>query len=75
MNKSGGTTIKTLLARHMRRIKGSFRLYSQLLYGEGEDRLKEFLSHNSTVTAGGYTEAFRPTGGRDECKWFTMFRQ
>eukprot|EP00903_Cladosiphon_okamuranus_P014931 g13823.t1 len=74
MNKSGGSTIKAMLAKHMRRTRGSFRVYSQLLYGEGEDRLKTFLSQKATVIAGGYTEAFRPLGGGQDCKWFTMFR-
>ena len=75
MNKSGGSTIKAMLAQHTRRARGSFRLYSQVLYGEGEEKLKEFLSKNATVVAGGSTEAFRPLGGGQDCKWFTMFRQ
>jgi len=75
MNKSGGTTIKGMLQKHARRIRGTYRVYSQVLFGEGEERLKTFLSQNATVIASGYSEAFRPFGGGERCKWFTMFRQ
>lgn len=76
MNKSGGSTVKTLLLRHIEDSRVSNGLISERVYQRGESRLKRFGHQNYTITAGGYTEGLRTFGGGvEDCKWFTMVRQ
>ncbi|CAM9646321.1 unnamed protein product [Scytosiphon promiscuus] len=75
MNKSGGSTVKTLLLRHIEDELVPHGLISERVYNRGESVLKRFIHQNYTITAGGYTEGLRKFGGGFEsCKWFTMFR-
>lgn len=76
MNKSGGSTVKSLLFRFIDRANVSHGLLSGTTYRHGEDAMKHFIGENYTVVAGGYAEGFRAAGGGGEgCKWFTVFRQ
>ncbi|CAN0128979.1 unnamed protein product, partial [Scytosiphon promiscuus] len=75
MNKSGGSTVKTLLLRHTEIEGVPHGLVKENVYTRGGSAMRKFLGQNFTVTAGGYSEGLRPFGGGvEDCKWFTMFR-
>lgn len=76
MNKSGGSTVKTLLLRHTANERVPHGLVKENVYTRGGSAMKKFLGQNFTISAGGYSEGLRPFGGGvEDCMWFTMFRQ
>ena len=75
MNKSGGSTIKSLLRAWAKDQHVKYGLCSSSLWAKGSSASSELVNKRHPLMFGGYVESLRPYGRvADTCKWFTLFR-
>ena len=75
MNKSGGSSIKKLLRKHVQEHTDETQgLFGNEAWKSGSEYAQSYAQQSTNITWGGYTEALRPYMHQD-CQWFTMFRQ